>query len=332
MTEYAKPWLSFDQQLDQLESRGVIISDREAGTRLMAAVGYYRVSGYLYPLRQSELHPDDNGRPRVQIFNQYRAGTSLTNAEDLIDFDRRLRMLVLDGVERIEVSLRTQLAYALGHRSAFAHLDQPNFIGTFTDPTVDSETFLEGPSKHELWIERITARAAESDEAFVTHFRDKYDGSMPIWVLTEILEMGHLGRLYGGLVNSIATEIAGSYGVPTKKMLGSWISSLNYVRNVAAHHARLFNRKLVVAPSRPNHDQVMLLGHLKDQRTSKQTFGVYNALAVMAYLVGVIDPDCGWSARVVELIDAFPSGTHLTPEAMGFPPQWATENIWSRPA
>lgn len=330
MTEYAKPWLSVDQQLDQLESRGVVISDREAGTRLMAAVGYYRVTGYLYPLRQSEPYVDDNGRRRVRIFNRYRAGTSLANAEDLIDFDRQLRMLVLDGVERIEVSLRTQLAYALGHRSAFAHLDRTNFVNAFTDPKVDVETAEELPSKHELWIDRVNARMAESDEAFVAHFRDKYDGSMPIWVLTEILEMGHLGRLYSGLNSVIATEIAESYGVPTKKMLGSWISSLNYVRNVAAHHARLFNRKLVVAPSRPNHDQVALLGHLKDQRTAKQTFGVYNALAVMAYLIGVIDPDCGWSARVVELIHAFPSGTHLAPEAMGFPPQWATEDLWSR--
>ena len=157
-----------------------------------------------------------SARKRARIHNNYRAGTTLEYAEALINFDRQLRMLTLDGIERIEISLRTQLGYVLGRKSAFAHLDPTNFVNAFTDPVIDPETGEEAPSKHEQWIERVEERRAASDETFVAHFREKYDNAMPIWALTEILELGQLGRLYGGLNSSIATEIASTYDVPTK--------------------------------------------------------------------------------------------------------------------
>jgi abortive infection bacteriophage resistance protein len=332
VADYIKPWLSIDEQLDKLQSRGVDIADRQAGFKLLNAVGYYRVTGYLYPLRESEPYIDNDGRQRNMIHNRYHPGTTLEYAETLISFDRELRMLVLDGIERIEISLRTQLGYILGKRSAFAHLDPANFVAVFTNNPIDPVTGDLSPSKHRQWIERVEERRADSDEAFVAHFRDKYDGAMPLWALTEILEMGHLGRLFSGLNSSIATEIAGAYGVPTKRMMSSWISSLNYVRNVSAHHARLFNRKLVTAPARPKHNQIPVLGHLKDQDTAKETFGVYNLLAVMAYLISSIDPDSQWPTRMATLIHSFPANAHLTAKSMGIPENWSTSQLWARPS
>lgn len=152
---------------------------------------------------------------------------------------------------------------------------------------------------------------------------------MPIWALTEILERGQVGRLYSGLNSSIATEIATTYGALSKKVMSSWISSLNYVRNVSAHHARLFNRKLVSAPARPTYGQVRLLGHCKDATSAKQVFGVYNALAVMAYLLHSIDPGSGWAARMADLIQSFPTSVHLKTESMGAPPNWLKLELWS---
>ncbi|MDF2442394.1 MAG: hypothetical protein JWR01_597 [Subtercola sp.] len=330
MAEYTKPWLSIDEQMDKLESRGVQILDRKAGSRLLAAVGHYRVTGYLYPLRESEITFDANSRRVVQVHNDYHAGTTLDYAEELVAFDRRLRMLVLEGVEHIEISLRTQVAHVLGRRSAFAHLDSANFLSSFTESITAPDSGETSAGKHEQWIERVEDRRSESEEAFVAHFREKYDDSMPIWALTEILELGHLGKLYSGLNSSIATEIATTYGVPTKKMLSSWISCLNYVRNVSAHHVRLFNRKLVSAPARPSRAQVPLLGHLTEQDSAKQTFGVYNAVAVMAYLVGLIDEKSTWAIRPVDLIDSFPASIHLNSASMGFPEGWSTFELWPR--
>ena len=328
MTEYAKPWLPVDAQMAKLADRGVQIPVPDACRKLLWAVGYYRLTGYLYPLRESELLADAAGETRLIIHSSYRPGTSIQIAEELISFDRSLRMLVLEGIERIEVSLRMQIGYVLGRKSPFAHLDPENFVDSFTDEQVDRATGESAPSRHHQWIERVTHRKAESKEAFVVHFRTKYDEKMPIWALTELLELGQLGVLYRGLNNSFATTIAAHYGAPTKKVLASWISSINYIRNVSAHHARLFNRKLVAAPGRPKIGAVPVLDHLRNGSTTKEVFGLYNALAVMAYLLHTTDPDSGWPTRLSQLISSFPASPLIDITSMGIPDGWSTLDLW----
>ena len=119
--EYAKPWLSIDEQIDQLVARGIQMDDRDRAAAVLHEVGYYRLTGYLYPFRESESYLDDDGRARVRVLNKYRSGTRIEHATRLLDFDRRLRLLVLEGVERIEVAFRMRLGYTLGRYSAFAH-------------------------------------------------------------------------------------------------------------------------------------------------------------------------------------------------------------------
>jgi len=328
--EYAKPWLSIDDQIDGLASRGLRVGDRGAASTLLREVGYYRLTGYLYPFRESESYMDDQGRERVRVLSSYRAGSRVEDAARLLDFDRQLRLLVLEGVERIEVALRMQLSYSLGRLSAFAHEDASSFVTAFTAQRKgdDGETL---PSAHEAWLKRVRERQGESDESFVAHFRDKYDDRMPIWALTEILELGHTSRLYGGLRNDIGTEIAEAFGVPSKRLMQSWIATLNYVRNVAAHHARLFNRKLVTAPKRPKPPDVPLLAHLTQGEAPKQ-FGVYSALAVMAYLLEAVHPGRDWSERVATLLRNFPETEYLDVGSMGIAPGWLEQELWIAPS
>lgn len=229
-------------------------------------------------------------------------------------------------MERIEIALRMQIGYSLGRLSAFSHEDASVFVSTFTEPLTDGRG-ASMPSRHRAWLERVRERARDSDEAFVTHFRVKYDGRMPIWALTEILELGHVARLYGGLRNDVATEIAVAFGVPTKQLMRSWIATINYVRNVAAHHARLFNRKLVSAPKRPKGDAVPLLAHLTHTAAPKQ-FGTYSALAVMAYLLGTVHPGGDWPTRVARLLRDFPATERLGLESMGVAAGWLDEGLW----
>ncbi|RWR19706.1 Abi family protein [Agrococcus lahaulensis] len=322
---YSKPWLSIDEQLARLAERGADIEPRDDAGALLRAVGYYRLTGYLYPFRESERVVGDDGKTRVRVLGHYRAGTSVHQARELIDFDRDLRLLVLEALERIEVSLRVQFGHELGRRSPFAHLESEWFVSTFTDAP---ESVDGAESPHQAWLRRVQERLDGSDEAFVAHFREKYDGRMPIWAVTEVLEFGQLSRLYGGLRNDLATTIATSFGVPSKRVMASWIASLNYVRNVAAHHARLFNRKLVVAPQRPRRGVVPVLDHLRDETRPKSDFGLYNALAVTAYLLRAFEPESGWPERLTVLMDEFPSETALSTASMGFPANWRQLALW----
>lgn len=237
MVEYTKPGLSLEQQVEKLKGRGLEVDDRDRAVALLQSIGYYRLTGYLYPFLESEQYVDGDGRTRTRVLGAYRPGTALHHAESIIDFDRQLRMLVMDGVERIEIAVRMQVGYVLGRISAFAHEDSACFTEAFTAEGTDTREPT--PSTHMRWLQRVNERRAKSDEQFVTHFREKYDDRMPVWALTELLELGQLSGLYRGLRQQDAEEIATAFGVPTKKLMASWLASLNYVRNVAAHRDRI---------------------------------------------------------------------------------------------
>lgn len=330
MVDYTKPWLSLEQQVERLSSHGVAAGDRDHAVAVLKAVGYYRLTGYLYPFRESEQYVDDDGRVRTRVLDGYTAGTKLDHVEAIIDFDRQLRMLVMDGVERVEIAVRMQLGYVLGRTSAFAHEDPSCFTEAFAASGTNPESGETVPSSHARWLERTAERRAKSDEQFVAHFRQKYDDRMPVWALTELLELGQVSVLYRGLRQQDAEEIALAFGAPTKRTMVSWLASLNYVRNVAAHHARLFNRKLQHAPARPKVGQVPLLDHLRDEQTAKGVFGTYNALAVTAYLLPSIDSGTDWHRRLVALLHAFPVSHALSLASIGVPQGWESLDIWSR--
>lgn len=328
MVEYTKSWLSLEQQVERLASYGVDVGGRNHAAALLKSTGYYRLTGYLYPFRESEQYMDDEGHTRTRVLSDYRAGTTLRHVESIIDFDRRLRMLVMDGIERIEVAVRMQIGYVLGRTSAFGHEDSASFIEAFTKTGTDPGTGEPVLSPHATWLQRVDERRAKSDEQFVVHFREKYDDQMPVWALTEILELGQLSVLYRGMLQQDAEEIAMAFGVPTKKIMGSWLASLNYVRNVAAHHARLFNRKLQNAPKRPRAGQIPLLDHLRDEATPKGGFGTYNALAVIAYLLPSIETETDWNQQIAALLQAFPTSHALSPGSMGVPHGWESLDLW----
>lgn len=324
--EYTKKWLPLEEQVERLVQRGLTVEDPDRAIRLLESVGYYRMTGYLYPFLESAEQTDDEGRRTVQVLNTYRPGTALHHAEAIIDFDRRLRMLVMEGVERIEVAVRMRIGYVLGRASQFAHENPAYFDDSFTTANTDSRK--PSPSKQVLWLEQVKERRDSSDEQFVAHFRDKYDDHMPIWALTEVLELGQLSGLYRGMLQKDAEEVATAFSVPHKKMMASWLASLNYVRNVAAHHARLFNRKLQNAPARPKKGQVPYLDHLRDPSTPKKGFGTYNALAVIAYMLQSIEPEPSWAPRLAELFRSFPASHALSVESIGAPRDWHMLDLW----
>lgn len=292
--EYSKPWLPVEAQVDRLVEHGLDVGDREHAARVLEAIGYYRLTGYLYPFRESKEYVDDEGRTRIRVLSDFRPGTRLAHAEEIIDFDRQLRMLAPDGLERIEVAVRMRMGYVLGRSAIFAYEDPSLFMSSFTADGTDIR--VPTPSKHVQSLQRVRDRQAGSDEQFVEHFR--------------------------GMSQNDAEEIARAFGVPGKKMMTSWLTSLNYVRNVAAHHARLFNRKLQNAPSRPKIGQIPSLNHLRGSENAKQVYGTYNALAVIAYLLPSIDDRSTWSAQLATLLRGFPTTEALTIQSLGAPKDW----------
>jgi abortive infection bacteriophage resistance protein len=294
--QYSKPSLTFEQQADLLLSRG-LIADRLMLIDRLQCVNYYRLSGYLYPFRLEN--------------DTYKNGTTLDQVWQIYTFDRQLRILVMDAIERVEVSVRTQLAYHFAqHYGPFAYTSKHLF------PNMEAE-------EYQKWLHELRAEVERTNEVFIQHFRNKYGdrhADLPIWMLTEVMSFGKTLTFYRTVSREIQNPVALRYHIP-HNLLESWLRSLNAVRNICAHHGRLWNRVLGYKPQLPNP---------KKHSEWYQPFPIpqdkmFVILTILRYLLRFDAPTSRWSDRLGKLIT---DNKFISLRPYGFPNQWEEHTIW----
>ena len=245
MVGYAKPWTSYAQQLHILQQRGMQVSDPAKALEYLERIGYYRLSGYWYDMR---LWQRDARNKRV-VLDNFKPGTQFQDVAALYVFDKRLRLLTLDALERIEVAVRVDLSYRLGQKGAFAYRDPMQFHPNFVHRVQPRS----GLTKHNDWLNNQEYLIRRSREKFIEHYRSKYGLPLAIWVACEVWDFGCMSILFSGLPTAEQDAIAKGYGLPEShgQMFATWLRSLNYLRNVSAHHSRLWNRNVVDQPKLP---------------------------------------------------------------------------------
>lgn len=301
--KYNKPPLSYEQQADLLLARGMI-GQRDLIIDRLSQVSYYRLSGYWYPFRQTDpANPD-------QPLDNFKPGTTFNDVWQRYVFDRRLRLLVLDAIERIEVTVRTQLAYQHAHEfDPFAYANLPSSLPGL---------------KWQDWLELCASLGREmgrSKDTFVRHFTKKYGsdhGYLPVWMAVEIMTFGSVLTFYRGCPPVIHRELATSFGVHDT-VFNSWLLTLNTVRNICAHHARLWNREIGTKPKIPDKDPAW--------NTPIKVEGdrVFAVLTICKWCLDRIAPQSRWSERLRALLAEFPN---IPPVSMGFPKDWDKCPIW----
>ncbi|MFF0491410.1 Abi family protein [Nocardia sp. NPDC004068] len=333
-TTYDKPFKTLAEQVTLLRERGMVIADEDAAMRTLGRISYYRLSGYWYIYRRRVDEPAGAERPeRPEIGEDFVRGTTLDRVVELYEFDRRLRLHVLDGIERVEVALRMRLGHVLGASHAFAHLDPSALDPSFTlmderNPVSSRAQWLD--SKHAEWTRIVLAEEKRSNEDFVRHFKAKYGLPLPIWALTEILTFGNISVLLAGLKQPQRNSIASDFGIWTDRLEGdgaalvSWVAHLNSIRNTCAHHARLWNRNIEKQLGRL--DGIGDLAHASGARSRAR---IYASLAVLAYLVARLDPRSTWRTDTVDLITEGLERVGQPPSRMGCPPGWSEQALWS---
>ena len=132
MNPYPKPFLSVADQIALIRSRGMAITDDAKARHYLEQIGYYRLSGYWYPLRQSRIEQIPSGSLHTTILDDFRSGAEFCQVVDLYVFDKRMRLLMLDVLERIEIAIRTDLALCLGGNSPWAYREPAHLDGKFT--------------------------------------------------------------------------------------------------------------------------------------------------------------------------------------------------------
>ncbi|WP_281981408.1 Abi family protein [Thalassorhabdomicrobium marinisediminis] len=291
------------------------VPDEPKAGEYLRRIGYYRLSAYWHPMR---IRRDNN-----EILDNFYEGTSFSDVTNLYTFDGRLRLIVLDALERLEVSLRTEVALSLGQYDPKAHR-KLSFLG----PDFAKRTHRGGATKHREWLQRLDNRANNSKDQFAQHFRTKYPSEdMPVWIAVELLDFGPLSHLISGMRNSDLVKIGKSYGGIKPPQLKSWARSLSFTRNVCAHHSRLWNKPLVNQPSLVGSAVPESLKHVGDRLDAGKR--LYSIALVAVFMLNFANPRTSWKQRFISHIKTFPETNRIKLASAGFPDNWTEQDIWN---
>jgi abortive infection bacteriophage resistance protein len=225
----------------------------------------------------------------------------------------------MDALERIEIALRVDISHGLGKHEKFAYLRPDLFHESFST-RLDGKT---GLTKHHAWLGKHAALINRSNEDFIRHNKEKYGLPLAVWVACEVWDFGTLSTLYAGMAEADQDAISQEYGISNGRVFASWLRSLNYLRNVCAHHSRLWNRNIVDQPKLPSEDQAPNLSAFHDDAHRRAR--PFMLLCITQHLMKVINPSSSWGKRLKALLENdFPDLTHLdlSLEGMGVDPDW----------
>lgn len=326
---YTKPWKSYEEQLDTLIERGMAVTDRTAALDYLERIGYYRLSGYWFPFRERSgaccvLGAGNSKlKKKVQMLalDTFKPGVTFQHAVDLYVFDKRLRLLALDALERIEIALRVDLSHTLGRLDRFAYLRPDLFHGDFS-LKIEPKS---GVTEHHTWLGKHASLIGRSKEEFVKHNKDRYGLPLAIWVACEVWDFGTMSTLFNGMRETEQDAIAKEYGVSNGRIFASWLRSLNYLRNVSAHHSRLWNRNIVDQPKLPAAAEMpWIVPFESDVHARARCFLL---LRIARHLIQVINPSSSWPIRMRDHIRSFPdlAVVGLTVEGMGAVVGWEAQ-------
>lgn len=287
MTAQIKPWKSIDEQVEILRSRGLQIEDCDRAKRYLTRLGYYRLSGYWYPFRQFQEAED--GQTAEFRSDDFIEGSRFGDLIKLYAFDKKLRLLALDALERIEMALRVDVAHLLGEKDPVAHENPRCFHGNFSKKINPRD----GITRHQKWQEKYQQQVRRARRtAFVSHHLQKYN-RLPIWVAIEVWDFGMLSTLFAGMKYPDKKLLAQKYGVPEGEKFAKYLRSLNFIRNVSAHHARLWNVNVIDRSPLPQ-------GQHWQQLDNARPFFYF---CLMQMFLRVICPTSTWGQRLAKLID-----------------------------
>lgn len=304
---FDKAATTIDEQAALLEERGMTAEDWELVKTWLCTVGYYRLSAYWLPFEA----PAPPSKTRSKSF---RPKTRFEDIIRLYVFDRRLRLLILEATERIEVALRSRWTYHMANsHGPHAHMTPGHFVDGW---------------KHTSMLAKLCNQVERSSEVFIEHYRSKYSEPHvpPLWAVSENMSFGEVSKWYQNTAdNRLKTAIARELGAPTYSVLEGVLQVLSLVRNIAAHHSRLWNRRMTKAL--PRIKSFAADTHTVERSGSTEVDKrLYNVLVVAARLLLRQTPETSFVARVKELLaDLNPAEL----EAMGFPSDWRTRPLWS---
>lgn len=292
---FEKPPLSIEQQIELLKTRNLSFIDLPKAMRNLETIGYYRLKAYFNPFLANTT-PTEYGFKSLTYFD---------NIMNLYDFDRKLRILVNDAIERIEIAFRAMISNVMSLRYG-SHW--------YTD-----FQFFNRIDLHNAFLNDVSLHLKRSKEGFITDYYQTYrhPEHPPSWMVMECLSFGTISKLYGNIKDRKARmAIADGLG-QFSEVIKSWMRSLTYTRNLCAHHARLWNRFFI---NKPQHVRLIL-----PQNCNNNSPFLLQAY-ILIQLLNTITPAHDWEKKLFNLCAQHQD---IPFAEMGFEPRWEDEKIWT---
>ncbi len=295
-----KPAYNIADQILLLKTRGMLFRNEAEAPHFLQNISYYRLKGYWWD-RQSDY--------TNHIFKPN------TYFEDIIErynFDRHLRLILFDAIERIEIALRTKMIYHLSLRyGALWYLDDSLVV----DKTI-----------HAKVLEDLQKEFDRSQEIFIKDHKYRHPNDKPdAWKILEVASMGTLSKLYKNLTHQLPEKaiIAKEMGLNLHSELSSWLEAIGYVRNIIAHHSRLWSRNMVKKPIERINNPIgkWFSANLSDVQTKKP----FLIISCMIYLCNFITPNHQIKTKLLQL---FGNNPNIPIYKIGFLNNWNTQPLW----
>lgn len=294
LKNFQKPPLNVEQHLALLCDRGLLIPNKESATQTLNTISYYRLSAYCKPFQDANNH--------------FIKGTSLDQIIELYTFDRKLRLLIADAIERVEVAFRSAISNVMSmHHGALWYM-QKDLFKTHNRYRNNFHTIL---------LQNINDICSHPKEDFLQHFYRQYSQTYPpSWMIIECLSFGTLSLMFKNL-NAMCykKQIANLIGMPCT-ILESWIESLVFTRNLCAHHSRLWNRWFIVRPKMLQEDKDL---------PANTAHTIYEHVVILKHLLQKIHPESTW---LTDLYDLFAKYPRINKALMGFEKDFYDDKIW----
>lgn len=290
MRPYTKPAKSPADLVRQLKQRGLIIADEARAERYIDNIGYYRLSAYMYPFLSA---------PKTA--HQFKTGVTFDRVLRLYRFDKKLRVLLFNEIEKIEVAFRAAVVNTITDRTGdIFWMTNPAYVNSSTSSLIQREY-------------------SHSTEDFIEHFKRTYsDPYPPAWILSEILPFGNITWIFRNLSNSNKKAVAKKFYLHAP-VLESWMNIVTLTRNSCCHHARVWNKVNSIIP---NDMSGMTRPWITTSTDKRKTY--YN-ICIIKYFLDIISPNNDFKKKLLTLFLAFPE---IDLNAMGFNANWETEPLW----
>lgn len=296
MDAFTKGYSSPFNLVQLLKSRRLLINDEQRAEAYIKNIGYYRLSAYMLPFL---------AMPKTNHI--FKPDVTFDNVLDLYRFDKKLRVLLFNEIEKIEIAFREAVA------NITAQMSGDIFWMT-------NSRYFKNQSSYAKTFSLIDAEYNKSTEDFIKHFKSTYsDPYAPAWMISEIIPFGTTVQLYKNLADQrIRKQIAKQFYLQPQA-LESWVTTLALTRNACCHHSRVWNKVNLIIPA----DAKQMTRPWINTPVTKDR--IYFNICIIKYFLDIISPRNDFKSKLLYLLTKFPQ---IDLKAMGFPVNWEQEPIW----